>query len=595
MGKASGDSLDVALPLPPALRARDIGALAGMSRPMRILLLCSTFNSLSQRLFVDLTEAGHRVAVEIDANERLTLDAVERGRPDVLVAPFLRRAIPASVLAKLPCLVVHPGPPGDGGPNALDHAILDRVPRWGVTVLRATEDLDGGPVLAHRAFAMRRAPKSDIYRTEVTEGAVAALFEALDKLAHGEAGVAPASTIWRDKVTDEARAVDFARDGADDIIRRVRSADGMPGVRADVAGLSLRIFDAHAEGVLSGKPGDILARREGAVCIAAKDGAVWIGHGKALRGDGPERPFKQDMATLLADRIAGLPVCAMPHPADTPSAATWQDICYREEGAVGRLSFDFYNGGMTTAQARRLAAALDHARNRPTQVLVLDGGSQVWSNGIDLMAIEAARDPAQASWDTINAIDDVALAILTMTGKVTMAALGGNAGAGGVFLALACDEVIARDGVILNPHYKNMGNLYGSEYWTYVLPRRCGEAGTKAVMAARLPVGVAQAQRMGLVDSVGPADRAAFRLHIAGHATASADDPGLASRLGEKAERRTADEAAKPLAACRTEELARMRLNFFGFDPSYHVARYNFIAKVPLSRTAHHLADLLAS
>jgi putative two-component system hydrogenase maturation factor HypX/HoxX len=34
-----------------------------------------------------------------------------------------------------------------------------------------------------------------------------------------------------------------------------------------------------------------------------------------------------------------------------------------------------------------------------------------------------------------------------------------------------------RDGVMLNPHYKNMGNLYGSEYWTYLLPRRVGDQG----------------------------------------------------------------------------------------------------------------------
>jgi len=33
-----------------------------------------------------------------------------------------------------------------------------------------------------------------------------------------------------------------------------------------------------------------------------------------------------------------------------------------------------------------------------------------------------------------------------------------------------------------------------------------------------------------------------------------------------------------------------MRLNFFGFDPSYHVARYNFVHRVPHSRTPLHLA-----
>jgi putative two-component system hydrogenase maturation factor HypX/HoxX len=33
-----------------------------------------------------------------------------------------------------------------------------------------------------------------------------------------------------------------------------------------------------------------------------------------------------------------------------------------------------------------------------------------------------------------------------------------------------------------------------------------------------------------------------------------------------------------------------MQLNFFGFDPSYHVARYNFVRKVPKSRTPVWLA-----
>lgn len=33
-----------------------------------------------------------------------------------------------------------------------------------------------------------------------------------------------------------------------------------------------------------------------------------------------------------------------------------------------------------------------------------------------------------------------------------------------------------------------------------------------------------------------------------------------------------------------------MKLNFFGFDPSYHIARYNFIRHVPKSRTPSYLA-----
>jgi putative two-component system hydrogenase maturation factor HypX/HoxX len=63
----------------------------------------------------------------------------------------------------------------------------------------------------------------------------------------------------------------------------------------------------------------------------------------------------------------------------------------------------------------------------------------------------------------------------------------GNAGAGGVMLALAADIVFARADIVLNPHYRSMG-LYGSEYWTYSLPRAVGPAMAEQLTQACLPV-----------------------------------------------------------------------------------------------------------
>jgi putative two-component system hydrogenase maturation factor HypX/HoxX len=106
-------------------------------------------------------------------------------------------------------------------------------------------------------------------------------------------------------------------------------------------------------------------------------------------------------------------------------------------------------------------------------------GADFWSNGIHLNVIEAASlddgSPADESWNNINAMNDLALELINSGDQITIAALGGNAGAGGCFLARAADRVWVRDGVMQNPHYKNMGNLYGSEYWTYLLPRRVGD------------------------------------------------------------------------------------------------------------------------
>jgi putative two-component system protein, hydrogenase maturation factor HypX/HoxX len=150
--------------------------------------------------------------------------------------------------------------------------------------------------------------------------------------------------------------------------------------------------------------------------------------------------------------------------------------------------------------------------------------------------------------------------------------------------------VWARRGVILNPHYKNMGNLYGSEYWTYLLPRRVKHSPPQAVMEQRLPLSAKAAHELGLVDAVLGDDHADFVAAVSTRAGALAASPEIESFIQRKRVARARDEAAKPLAAYRAEELREMRRNFYGFDPSYHVARSHFVHKTAPSWTPRHLA-----
>ncbi|MBI5321873.1 enoyl-CoA hydratase-related protein [Bradyrhizobium sp.] len=549
---------------------------------MRILLLSHSFNSLTQRLHIELREHGHEVSVELDIHPDVTRESVTLYRPDLVVAPFLKRAIPEDVWHAVRCLVVHPGPPGDRGPAALDWAILEGVGEWGVTVLQADGEFDAGPVWASRTFPMRRAAKSSIYRNELTSRAVEAVLEAVAAIETGRAPPAPMRDddpriSVRGVCRQADRSIDWQRDSTDVVLRKIWSADGMPGLIDNLFQQDVRLFDACAAHGISGGAGEVVARCDGALARATVDGAVWIGHVRQL----VPTSLKLPAAKVFAAEAADLPKM---------SGCGYGPIQYFEFGDVGELQFSFYNGATGTADCEALLTAYREALARPTKVLLLTGGRDYWCNGIHLAEIEAAESAADESWRNINAIDDLARAIIETTDRLVISVLHGNAGAGGVFLSLAADEVWASDQIVLNPHYKDMGNLYGSEYWTYLLPRRAGAANAARITQCRLPMGVAEASRLGIVDRV-LTSAELTRENLAGLSATLASDDGYASRLAEKQRRRAADEAEKPLDAYRSEELRRMRLNFYGFDPSYHVARYNFIHKVPKSRTPLTIAN----
>ncbi len=616
---------------------------------MRILLLTHSFNSLSQRLFGVLQALGHTVSVELDIADAVTEEAVAMFKPDVVLAPFLKRRIPETVWARTVCLVVHPGIPGDRGPSALDWAIHRGDAQWGVTVLQAVETMDAGEVWAWEPFAVRPgATKSSLYRREVTHAAVQAVLRALQRFEPGSmhpkaAGFLgsdsnihaqhppgthevrwildsdpnkPGSTTtpgtWNPLMRQDIRRINWPTDTTQTALRKIAAADGSPGVLDALFNHPCRLFDAHPASAQVGamftghEPGTVLARRGPALLLRTVDGAIWIGH---VRQDDVATPpqtaptqtpgagvLKLAATRVFASQASALPELTVPLMRDEDE---WDELRYCEFGPIGArvgwLDFEFHNGAMSERQCLRLRDALRWVRTRSTQVLVLAGGQEFFSNGIHLHDIEAAQrvagdSAADASMRNINAMDDVALEVLTLTDRITVAALHGNAGAGGCFLALAADVVWAHAGVVLNPHYKNMGNLYGSEYWTYSLPRRIGEAASRTLMQERLPLTAADAVARGLLDAAFSEGAQEFGEQVLERALAMAASHNLTQRLAQKQAQREQDEAHKPLADYRAEELQRMHRNFYGFDPSYHVARHHFVYRKPHAWTPRHLS-----
>ncbi|UFR00424.1 hydrogenase maturation protein [Streptomyces sp. Go40/10] len=554
---------------------------------MNILLVASAFNSLSQRLYAELSDHGHQVDVVLAAHGPDPVRAaVHETRPDLVVAPMLRTALPEDVWREHTCLIVHPGPPGDRGPSSLDWAIADGAERWGVTVLQAEAGMDAGPVWAAEPFPVPPVGKSDLYRNEASDAAVTAVLTAVRRYAEGAHKPLPqtdpsVTVVWRDFYRQERRRIDWEHDDTETVLRSLRGADSQPGVLDELLGHEVFLHGGHPEDRLRGRPGALLARRAGAVCRATRDGAVWIPELRPRRNSGDPAPFRRPAASVLAAYEPGLRLPEDHVPLELPPGRrTWTDIRYRQRGDVGFLAFSFPGGAMSTDQCRRLLAAYEHALTRPTRVLVLGGTRDFFSNGIHLNVVEAAPDPAQESWTNLNAMDDLVEAVLRTTDRMVVAALGGNAAAGGAMLALAADEVWCRSGVVLNPHYRRMG-LYGSEFWTYTLPRRVGPEQAGRLTTEALPVSAASAERLGLVDRLVPASPAEFPAEVERLAAGLAAAPDLDRRLAAKAAALAADERARPLSCYREEELARMHAIFFDPDAPYHALRSAFVRKTP--------------
>ena len=150
---------------------------------MRVMLLCSSFNGLSQRVWLDLRAAGHDVRVELSSDMDAVRAAALAFDPTLIVCPFLRERVPDDLWMRYRTIIIHPGPIGDRGPSSLDWAITEGATTWGVTALQAVRELDDDPVWATRTFPIRIAAprKGSLYNGPVSAAAVDLVREVVAK------------------------------------------------------------------------------------------------------------------------------------------------------------------------------------------------------------------------------------------------------------------------------------------------------------------------------------------------------------------------------------------------------------------------------
>ena len=551
---------------------------------MKILLIISSFNSLSQSVYCKLQELEHKVFIKFAISKELMIEAVEEINPDIVFCPFLKQFIPSEIFENYPTFVLHPGIIGDRGHNSLDNAINDEVKQWGVVILKANEVLDGGDIYAQSNFIMREeSSKASIYRNEVTQATLKAMEQFLQNY-HNKDFI-PTKQILNPihkNLSQENRKINWQKDNTKQILKKINMSDSTPGVKDEILGVECYLFSAFIEDTLRGETKEILAKRDGAICIGTIDGAIWISQIQELDS------FKLPATYVLKDKIKGIEEKRIPLVIED-ERKSFYELRVQRKDEIAYLYFNFHNGAMTSTQCIKLKYAIEYLKEE-CKVLVLMGADDFFSNGIHLNILEDSKKQGEDGWSNINAMNEAVKAVLLCDEIITVASFNKNSGAGGVFLGLACDYAISSENTIFNPHYKTLG-LSGSEYHTFILPKRVGQTKSKELLENCLPINANYAKKINMIDEVYPFEDYQEKLEIFCENLLKNEDT-----FEEFIDRKKdfLEQELPLMEECKEKELQIMYDEFWEKSSSFHTLRYDFVHKIKPKNTPKRLKDINA-
>ena len=230
------------------------------------------------------------------------LDEINKFQPDIVICPFLKTKIPASIYNQKLCLIMHPGIAGDHGASSIDWAILENLPEWGVTVIEASAVLDDGNIWSTETFRVpKMSTKSSLYNGNVTDAAVRCVVDSLSRFSQGIEPMSPYSSgnvivHFRRNMIRADRRISWNK-SVEEISARVRMSDTSPGAISSFTQLDVekdyRLFDAHIETgkdnefvrnlMFKSEPGQIIAQRQNAILVkTGDDNALWVGQMKKV-------------------------------------------------------------------------------------------------------------------------------------------------------------------------------------------------------------------------------------------------------------------------------------------------------------------------
>ena len=187
-----------------------------------------------------------------------------------------------------------------------------------------------------------------------------------------------------------------------------------------------------------------------------------------------------------------------------------EDLVITKENGVGTLRFyrpDAMNALTPAMFETGIPALEDMANDNDIRCVVVTGTGRAFCAGGDVKAMNAGRHGEMTTEMKVNrqlGIHKLS-GLLNSMPKPTIAAVNGVAAGAGFSIALACDLRIASDKARFTTAFAKVG-FAGDFGITWPLVRILGEGKAKELLFLSEMVSVEEAQRLGLVNKVVPAD-----------------------------------------------------------------------------------------
>jgi len=193
----------------------------------------------------------------------------------------------------------------------------------------------------------------------------------------------------------------------------------------------------------------------------------------------------------------------------------YKTVIYEKEGGVAIMTLnrpEVKNAFDATMQAEMDAVLTRVAKDRTARSLIITGAGKAFCTGADIAYLMSLGEQHTLHKTTMEEMIRGDGNILTTVLKIrnlpkpVIAAVNGIAAGGGFAMSLACDIRLASDTARFNMIFTKRGVIPESGS-TFTLPRLVGTARALELIFTAETINAAEAERIGLVNRVVPADQ----------------------------------------------------------------------------------------